>query len=197
MNDELSDRQNDIINATIELIGEKGVQGLTIKLLAERVGVSEPALYRHFDSKQDILLAVLNRFEENTKRMFALAAASGKTGIEQIETVYMHHFKTFSERPSVAAIIFSADYFIEDKRLASQVISIMKNTETNLIRIIESGGKKEFRTDIPKKELAVILMGSLRLLVTRWRLTDYGFDLVRQGKTLWKALKKCITDKPG
>lgn len=194
MKNELTARQNDIVNATIDLIGEYGVQNLTIKLLAQRVGVTEPALYRHFECKQDILIAVLKRFDENTTRMFETASKSGKKGFEQIEEVYMHHFTTFTGRPSVAAIIFSAESFRDDKRLAAMVLKIMNKTEVAIVKIIESGNKGEFRTDIPEKELALILMGSLRLLVTKWCLSSYQFDLIKEGKNLLKSLKKLVLD---
>lgn len=188
----LSKRQNDILEATIDVIGENGVQGLTIKLLAERVGVSEPALHRHFQSKQDILLSVLKRFEENMVRIFDLAEKSGKKGLDQIEEVYMYHFTTFAQRPSVAAIIFAADYFRDDRQLARKVLEIMKIAEESIIAIINSSEKKEYRTDIPPKEIALILMGSFRLLVTQWRLSEYGFNLVVEGRKLCDSLRKLI-----
>ena len=194
LKNKLTARQNDIVNAAIDLIGEHGVQNLTIKLLAQRVGVTEPALYRHFECKQDILIAVLKRFEENTVRMFETALKSGKKGFEQIEEVYGNHFTTFTKRPSIAAIIFSAESFRDDKRLAARVLKIMKKTEDSIFKIIETGNNGEFRTDIPKKELALILMGSLRLLVTKWCLSSYQFDLIKKGEKMLKSLKVLVMD---
>jgi AcrR family transcriptional regulator len=193
MKNELTARQNDIVNAAIDLIGEHGVQNLTIKLLAQQVGVTEPALYRHFKCKQDILIAVLKRFEENTARMFETASKSGKKGFEQIEEVYMHHFTTVTKRPSVAAILFSAESFRDDKHLAAMVLKIMNKTEEAIVTIIESGNEGEFRTDIPEKELALILMGAFRLIVTRWYLSDYGFNLEKEGKKLCNSLKLMVS----
>ena len=52
-------RQLQIIQESITLIAEKGIQGLTMKNLASAIGVSEPALYRHFKSKNDILSGII------------------------------------------------------------------------------------------------------------------------------------------
>jgi len=40
------------------MVGEVGIGALSLRKLAERVGVSPPALYHHFKNKQDLLLAL-------------------------------------------------------------------------------------------------------------------------------------------
>ena len=52
-------RQIEIIDASKDLIGKKGLQNLTIKNLAKKMSFSEPALYRHFKDKTSILKALL------------------------------------------------------------------------------------------------------------------------------------------
>ena len=58
----MTKRQEEITKEAIKLISEKGIQGLTIKNLSKRIGISEPAIYRHFEGKTDILLNLLLRF---------------------------------------------------------------------------------------------------------------------------------------
>ena len=55
----MTKRQEEITKEAIKLISEKGIQGLTIKNLSKRIGISEPAIYRHFEGKTDILLKLL------------------------------------------------------------------------------------------------------------------------------------------
>ncbi|MBT4968054.1 MAG: TetR/AcrR family transcriptional regulator [Bacteroidetes bacterium] len=54
-----TDRQKEIVEVALELITEKGIQGLTIKNLSKKIGISEPAIYRHFDNKIQILISIL------------------------------------------------------------------------------------------------------------------------------------------
>ncbi len=46
-------RQKQIIQESIQLIADKGIQGLTIKNISKSIGISEPAIYRHFDNKNN------------------------------------------------------------------------------------------------------------------------------------------------
>ncbi len=56
-----AERKEQIITEAMGLISENGISGMTMAGIAERVGISEPALYRHFENRREILLAALER----------------------------------------------------------------------------------------------------------------------------------------
>ena len=79
------DLRNTLLEAAVALIGEVGPRGFTLREVARRAGVSHNAPYRHFDSRDDLLLAVaLEGFERLTERM-QKTLAPGKTPIERLE----------------------------------------------------------------------------------------------------------------
>ncbi|MBK7271330.1 MAG: helix-turn-helix transcriptional regulator, partial [Flavobacteriales bacterium] len=57
---DIKPRQLEIMEAAGQLMTESGYAALTTKRLAERMGFSEPALYRHFKNKEEILLTMLH-----------------------------------------------------------------------------------------------------------------------------------------
>ena len=56
-------RQQQIVETAIGLIAHKGIQNLTIKNLALQIGISEPALHRHFKNKLEIMKSILKYFQ--------------------------------------------------------------------------------------------------------------------------------------
>jgi hypothetical protein len=48
------------------------------------------------------------------------------------------------------------------------------------------------RRDVPTKDLARVIMGSLRFIVTRWRLSGHSFDLEKEGLAFWQSLRLMI-----
>ena len=64
---EFTDRQIEIMEAATNRISKYGIQNLTIKTLAEDIGLSEPALYRHFKSKMKFYWACWNIFKKKWK----------------------------------------------------------------------------------------------------------------------------------
>ena len=55
------ERREEIVRATLAILAEEGMHAWTTAALAKRVGVSEATLFKHFDSKDDILSAALER----------------------------------------------------------------------------------------------------------------------------------------
>jgi AcrR family transcriptional regulator len=55
-----SERREEIIDATLELLGEYGLEGTTVSRIAAAVGLTPGALYRHFESRA-VLIAEANR----------------------------------------------------------------------------------------------------------------------------------------
>ncbi len=186
-------RQKEIIETAMRLIAEKGIQRCTIKNVSKHIGISEPAIYRHFESKMDILLGILSCFKQRTKATSERIRSSEMAAVKQIKSIFFGHVHQFTADPTVAAVIFSEEIFQNDKRLSEKVFSIMKLSQDTLIVLIEKGQKdEEIRSDIPKEQLALILMGALRLMVTKWRLSGFSFDLESAGADLWDSIEKIL-----
>jgi len=190
---DVTPRQKEIMETAMRLIAEKGIQKCTIKNVSRHIGISEPAIYRHFESKMDILLGILSCFKQRTKATSERIRSSESTAIKQIESIFFGHVHQFTADPTMAAVIFSEEIFQNDRRLSEEVFSIMKLSQDTMLEIIEKGQSNgEIRSDIPKEQLALILMGALRLMVTKWRLSGFSFDLEKEGTDLWNALRKII-----
>ncbi|MDF7800112.1 TetR/AcrR family transcriptional regulator [Pontiellaceae bacterium B1224] len=189
----LSPRGEQIVDEAIELLSSGGLPALTTKNLAKAVGVSEPALYRHFKNKMDILTAILNRQEKNMPRLFERMAAQYESPLDQIQNVYARIFHNFSRTPAMAAVVFTEEIFRQESTLSEQMNRIINTVEDRILSLLKSEeGRRECRTDIPPRDLAQMMMGSSRLLVTRWRLGNYAFDLEKEGAQLWKSLRTIL-----
>src|ERR1700750_3294603 len=66
------DRDRQILDAAAALFYEKGFHGVGVDQIGERVGISGPALYRHFSGKDEILATLLN---ETLDELITAAAA--------------------------------------------------------------------------------------------------------------------------
>lgn len=61
------ERRSEIVRATLAILAEEGMHAWTTSALAERVGVSEATLFKHFDSKDHILSVALQRQAEELR----------------------------------------------------------------------------------------------------------------------------------
>ena len=134
-----TERQQEIINVALKLINEKGIQGLTMKNLSEEIGISEPAIYRHFENKIEILLAILDLFRESTREIFEKELHSGISATEKIEHLFTRHFERFAENPSLVSVIFSEELFRGEPVIMEKIADVIDKNATILTRIIRQG----------------------------------------------------------
>ncbi|MEQ8191847.1 MAG: TetR/AcrR family transcriptional regulator [Candidatus Eremiobacterota bacterium] len=193
MNKDLTERQQEIITVSIELIAESGIQSLTIKNLAKKIGFAESAIYRHYENKIQILLAILDFFGKNSEHFFANQLNSKDNAVNKIENLFQNHFKKFSATPSFVSVIFSEEIFRNEVELTDKVKEIMTRNTAILKTIIETGQKNgEIRADIDASHLSVIIMGSLRMFVKQWHMSDYTFNLKEKGSEFINSIKILI-----
>ncbi len=186
-------RQKEITVAALELISEKGIQGLTIKNLANKIGITEPAIYRHYDSKIDILIAVLDLFKQNTEQLFEKELKDEGKAIDKIEHLFTKHFTSFSATPALVSVIFSEEIFRNEPVLIDKIAEVIDKNDKILITIISKGQKTgEIRTDIEAKYLSTMIMGTLRLFVKKWQFSAFSYDLPGEGKKLIDSIKILI-----
>lgn len=70
-----AERRAAIVDAAIRLFAEKGFRGTTTRELAAAVGVSEPVLYQHFETKRDLYNAIIDVKSKDTPQRLDEALA--------------------------------------------------------------------------------------------------------------------------
>ncbi len=191
----LTERQQEIVETSIELIAEKGIQGLTIKNLSKAIGISEPGIYRHFESKTEILVTILNNFRDMAAMLSGLMQHSEDTAINNISFMFNKMVDIFMETPSLVAVIFSEEIFKNEEILNNKIVEILNLNEQTIENILKKGQQEgNVRDDVDEKNLALMVMGSLRLMVKRWDLNRHNFDLKKEGAKLLKAIQSLISN---
>ncbi len=202
-------RQKEIIEHSIALIARKGIQELTMRNLSREIGISDPAIYRHFASKTDILLGVLDVLEHETLSRLELSNRSvgdGNADAMSTETARArgarndleYHFHTLfvrlSSAPDLSAVIFADEFFLNEEALVQRVRSLMDHTQIGVERLVKRAQDAgELCSVVLPSELATMLIGAVRLLVRRWHIGGHSFDLEREGMNLVHAFMTLAT----
>lgn len=183
-----SKRQNEIIETSIKLIAKGGIQNLTIKALANAMGVSEPAIYRHFKSKVEILTTLITRVLNES--FFVPDESEMRSGsLKQIESTFRKQIEQFIKNPALTAVIFSEEIFQNERQLSVAVNSMMDAKYESLLKIINREQDADvIRKDIPATSITNIIMGTIRLIVKKWNLSGFSFDLMKEFTETWKSL---------
>lgn len=85
-----------------------GFAGATTARIAAGVGVSEPALYRHFKNKQEILLAALDQISARLILHTVSAAGSEEDDIERLRLMSSAYYDFVMSHPEETRVLFDA-----------------------------------------------------------------------------------------
>jgi AcrR family transcriptional regulator len=193
-NKDFTERQIEIMEAATLRIDKFGIQELTIKNLASDLSLSEAALYRHFKSKNDILLGLLNYFIlEMNERIATLIADEEKTPSELLKQIFTSQLNTFTQKPAIVSVIFSEGIFQFNKELSEKVSAMMELMQKNINTLIVRGQNEGvYGKLLGADPITTIIMGSMRMVVLKWKLSGNKSNLVNDGKNVLNGILKMI-----
>lgn len=192
--DTYSPRQIEIMEAATQRIHRFGIQELTIKNLAADLNLSEAALYRHFSSKNEILLGLLNYFILNmNERVEKIISGKEDHSSIYLKKIFSSQLETFAKNPAIVSIIFSEGIFNFHTELHDKVSEMMHLMHSNISRIILKGQNEGvYGTLLSAEHLATIVMGSMRMVVLKWKLSGHSSALVKDGNHILQGLLKML-----
>ncbi|MFA7289720.1 MAG: TetR/AcrR family transcriptional regulator [Melioribacteraceae bacterium] len=188
------ERQILIIDEAIKIIHELGYQAFSIRELSKRVGVSEPAIYRHFLNKEDIVLGILGRFNEFDQCLFE-EVKKYKKPIEQIQSFIQFHFDFLEKNPGMTSIVFAEEIFNQSDLLRDKLMSIIGKRKGLIKNIIVEARENKEVVAIDSKELVTIILGFIRLVILEWRMGGFSFSLSQRGKKVVSTIEELLVLK--
>ncbi|MBT3168927.1 MAG: TetR/AcrR family transcriptional regulator [Candidatus Cloacimonetes bacterium] len=185
-------RQQQIVETAIGLIAHKGIQNLTIKNLALQIGISEPALYRHFKNKLEIMKSILKYFQLTMQPSMLELKKEGKA-IDKINDFIFKHYEILNQKQNLAKIIFAEANFQNDETLKDSLLLMMNNSQRLMQGIIQQAQENdEINTAVTAKNLTRMIIGSMRFMIIQWSMSGMIFDIEAEGKLLCEDLKKIM-----
>ncbi|MFK5889665.1 MAG: TetR/AcrR family transcriptional regulator [Flavobacteriaceae bacterium] len=153
-------RQAQIKEAVLDIISNEGLAKLSTKNLAARVGVSEGAIYRHFKSKKNILLSVVEDVYNNLVVNQKAIAYSKMTPSVKLFTFFCKQIKYLIYNKGVTILLFSEATHANDSDLKEKLLEILKAQKELLKQIVNEGiNHGSWNKDLDIEAFATLYMG--------------------------------------
>ncbi len=104
------DLANALIAAALAAVERDGVADLSLRSLAERLGVSRAAPYRHFPDRDALLAAVAARGFEALCEGYETALATPGNGVQALRAATRFYMDFASGRPGLHGLMFHTDF---------------------------------------------------------------------------------------
>lgn len=156
-------RRVEIADAALRLIASRGIAELSTRLVAEAVGLSTGALFRHFGSLDDILCAVADRVLERLQGTYPPADLPP---VERVARLVDARTAAVGEHPGILRLVLSEQFALAlPRRAADRLQEAVASTRAFLIQALREGQERgEIREDVAAEALAAIVMGTMQMV---------------------------------
>ncbi len=189
-------RRRQVVNATLKIISERGLGNLTTAAIAHEVGMSEANLYRHFASKEEILLETVKNIgsvlEQNVEKVFQ----SPGTPLEHLRNIFALHLTFIENNEGIPRLIFSEEIHGGNSQLKTKILNTINTYSEKLgSLIIEGQATGAINKHINATSASLTMIGMLQVTILRWSLSGFSFALTEEGLKLWRNFEHCIKTK--
>ncbi len=158
------ERQKEIVQAVLQIIGQQGVTSLTTIAIAKEVGITSGAIFRHFHSLEEIFSEVVAYAIKKIEETFP---EKSLPPLERLKTFATNRVILFESSPGLAWLLRSEQAYLtfpKDSVNALQIIA--KQSKQYILDLLEEGIELGIiRNDIAPEILLIPIIGTIHTMI--------------------------------
>lgn len=178
------DRQRQIADAALRIIAERGLGRFTTSAIARAVGITDGAIFRHFPSKEAIVMAAIGRVEEI---LFSRMPEPDGDALERLGEFVRRRARAVRDVPGISRVVFGESLAKAGGKKGAERVDAMKLRSVQYIRDRLREARREgiLVEEIPIDDLVAIVQGAILGMV-------FGPERKRSPESVWRSLEKLI-----
>ena len=187
-------RRHQIVRSARKIVATHGMTFLTIQELAKEVGVSEGAIYRHFKSKDEILLVLIQDIEHNLLDTIAESVQPEDGALDHLEQLLQQHFSSIERRNAVSFVVIAESLRFADSQVKQATRQMVESYLEMIDGILKRGVEKgEMDEQVDTKAAALMFFAMIQASVTLWSFSNRAHPLAQHSASLWGIFKRGLT----
>jgi AcrR family transcriptional regulator/uncharacterized protein (DUF2249 family) len=167
------ERRGQIVEATLALLADTPADRITTRQVAREVGISQPALFRHFRSRDEILEAAVAHTRVQLEKLASGALAREDSPLESVCALVRGLVDHVARNPGMPRLLFYDVATGEDARYHAplkHLVSMQRALLGELVRRAQGAGAVSRAVDPTRA--AGLLVAVLQGAMLQWQLSD-------------------------
>jgi AcrR family transcriptional regulator len=145
-------RREQLIEAATKIFAKWGYNAATTAAIADAAGVTEPILYRHFASKQEMFVAITRAMSQQTLRHWQELIGPSTTATEKIRKIAQEFPNHIRENEDAYHVIHGALSTSRDRKVLAVMKEHYSGIEKFFCKIVQDGQREgEFQKSLDPK----------------------------------------------
>ncbi len=156
-------RRREIVDAALKVIAERGLARFTSLAIAREVGVSDAALFRHFPTKEAIVMAAIDRVEEV---LFEGFPPAGADPVDRLGIFFRQRIEVIRKNPGVALLVGSEQLAQAAPPAGVARVAEFRQRSRAFVRgcLEEASRRRLLAPGVGPEEASVLVLGALLAL---------------------------------
>lgn len=173
----------------LALARERGPETITTQSIADRMAVTQGALFRHFPDKEAIWLAVFAWVRESLGSALTAAIAKGETPLAKIEAAFLAHVAFVATNPGVPRVLFHELQYPGDSPVRTEVRSMIASYRKRLAELFTRAKEVgELPADLDTTLAPMLFIGAIQGLVMQSALAGDETGMMKRARPLFALL---------
>ena len=187
------ERKTVIVETVLSLAAEGKPSDITTAAIAERMDLTQGALFRHFPTKDAIWKAVLDWVGVKLFARLEKAAADAESPLEALEAIFLAHIAFAAEHPGAPRLLFSEFQRTEESPVRSLVHSLLGRYHQRIVSLLEEGKKvDEVDPALDSPCAAALFIGAIQGLVLQSQVAEDNRDILLNAPEVFSIFRRGI-----
>lgn len=188
-------RKQEILETLATMLEQSPGTRITTAALAEQVGVSEAALYRHFPSKTKMFEGLIEFIEDTLFTRIAIIIKEQQSALVQCERILALLLGFAEKNPGITRLMTGDVLTGETERLRTRVGQLFDRLETQLKQILREAELREGkRTQIPVASAANLMMAAAEGRLSQFVRSEFKRVPTAGWQQQWQVLTHGLLD---
>jgi AcrR family transcriptional regulator len=185
-----------VLAAASAVIREDGPRAATLKNIATKAGITEPAIFRHFDGVDGLFGGLFGVYERIHERSASAFDAEGK-GVTKLHAASLVLIADIAASRDFAYLILHARHVFRGyPDFKAKIAANEAKDQTRFLACVNEGIKAgDIRSDIDPVSAAASLIGGIRGTAEMWVESGFGFDLTATYADRWDDFERMVSTK--
>ena len=159
------DLKNALIKAGVEILAKEGIEGLSLRKVAQRAGVSHSAPYSHFPDKQSLIAAISTEgFNQLYAELDAVILAYPKNPKKQLQQGALTYVQFALNNTDIFKIMFSG--VLEKEKEYPAFVDISQKTFRRVVEVVKACQKAGVLQSGSSELMAIAVWGQVHGIIS-------------------------------
>lgn len=185
------ERRTVTVEAVVALAAQQNPTDITTAAIAQHMGLTQGAIFRHFPSKESIVQSVLEWVSNKLMARVDQAAKTQRSPVAALEAVFMAHIGLISEHPGAPRILLAELQKNGDTLPKRMVVTLIANYRERITELLEKGkvcGEVDPQLDLDAA--STLYVGMIQGLAIQSMAKSEPVDLLKNASKTFAVFKR-------